>query len=180
MDAGAIAGVEDRGRGHLLDHRRSLDHVVRKQLVAREYAGRDPASGLAGRIAFEEHVPRRGVRLGGRGRRPAASAGSSGVSTLPMAVAPKPTISIGASGSAWPNRVAVGGMEVGCQRASRRRHRDGVGNRQLIALADVAGLDTHLDRAPVRGYAVGGKQTHPRHRSGARAMADARSALPGV
>ena len=174
MDAGAIAGVEDRSRGHFLDHRRSLDHVVCKQLLAREYPSRDPASGLARRIAFEKHIPRRGVRLGGRGRASCGEHRQLGRVDL--------ADSGGAEGDDLDRRlgvgvaesVAVGGMEVRCQARPGTRIAMSVDNRQLVALAHVSGFDTHLDQALARRYAVGGKQAI---RGIAQALRDGRRAL---
>ena len=58
VNAGAIAGIEHRGRRQLLDHGRSFDDVVGEQPGAVEDAGRHPASGLAGRVALEVDVAR--------------------------------------------------------------------------------------------------------------------------
>ena len=99
MDAGAIAGIKDRGCGYFFDHRRALDHVVSEQLLALEICSGRPSAPSP--IAIPSRKSPRGAatpRLGASRSR--ASVGNSGASTLPMAVAANPTISIGASVSA--------------------------------------------------------------------------------
>ena len=176
---GAIARIEHRGRRHLLDDGRALRSRCRRA------ASRAPAPApRPSRRASPGSRPSKNTRRlpslrlrRRRGARPARSVGSSGVSTLPMAVAPKPTISIGASGSAWPKRCAVGGVEVVGEAPPRARRPDREGDRQLVALSDIARLDAHLDRALVRRHAVrleqaiAGLDQPARDRLGARRVA---------
>ena len=106
MHLGTIARIEHRGGGYLFDHGRPGNLVARQQLVARQHLGDGPTTGIAGIAPLEEHPAAcRSVPLSAVRGLPAASVGNAGVSTLPIAVAPKPTISMGASGSAWPNLV---------------------------------------------------------------------------
>ena len=180
-DAGAIARIEHRGRGHLLDHGRALDLVAGEQRLARQHLRLGPAAAprrdrgpRRTRRRRREPAPRSAACA-----RPARSVGSSGVSTLPMAVAPKPTISIGASGSAWPKRCAVGGVEIAGEARPRARRLDA----RRRSAARSSGRRSGPRRAPRPGACPRARRSASSRRWPAsisrRAIASARSAVAG-